>query len=108
MSVWDFFGVYLAGRYFHRDLDLNLLFLADLPSLAIGALPQDALVSSSASQVTQSYLDALVWLSFGTLQWWGVGIVIAARRANRRHTVPPPTTSRTGITETVTAKRDPS
>jgi hypothetical protein len=108
MSVWDFFGVYLAGRYFHRDLDLNLLFLADLPSLAIGALLQDALVSSSASQVTQSYLDALVWLSFGTLQWWGVGIVIAARRANRRHTVPPPTTSRTGITETVTAKRDPS
>ena len=86
MSVWDFFGIYLAGRYFHRDLDLNILALADLPSLAAGMLLEVAVDRANTSPVTQSYLDGLVWLSLGTLQWWGIGVVIAARRENRRHT----------------------
>jgi hypothetical protein len=76
-------GVYLAGRYFHGDLDLTILALADLPSMAIGAYLQGALFGVSASRMMQSYVDAVVWLSFGTVQWWGIGVVIGARRSNR-------------------------
>src|SRR2546430_767116 len=52
LDRWDFFGVYLAGRYFH-DPGINMIGLADLPALFV-ADPVTKLLSQTlhTSRVT--------------------------------------------------------
>src|SRR2546428_2227212 len=87
VDPWSFFGIYLAGRYFHGPT-LNLIMLADFPALAVASLVQNAFYYAGMSQMTRSYIDAGVWLSFGTIQWWLLGAFLDAMKEKRRHNTP--------------------
>jgi hypothetical protein len=81
-DIWDTgSGIIVASRFFHQDLDFNLLMTVDLPGLLLGTvvtLPFTLTVS--LSRVTESYIAAWVWLLFGSMQWWLCGIVVELRR----------------------------
>jgi len=97
IDPWDFFGVYLAGRYFH-DPGLNMLGFADFPALLLGDRVTNLLSQTlHTSRVTQSYVNATVWLLLGTLQWWLIGTLLNAwRRKGRHNTSLQPTAEKRG------------
>jgi hypothetical protein len=85
-DIWDAGdGIIVASRFFHQDLDFNLLMTVDLPGLLVGTvvtLPL-TLAGVSFSRLTESYIVAWMWFVLGTLQWWLCGLWLAARRAQR-------------------------
>jgi hypothetical protein len=78
-------GTYLAGRYFHTDVDFKIISLVDLPALILG-IPLGAVIAFlHISRVDETYVVAGLWLLLTTLQWWIVGVLISARMKNRGH-----------------------
>lgn len=76
---------FVAGRVFHWSYEtplLQCLMLADLPSQVVGVvvmLPLWVLLKSvSVSEQRLSYLNALNWIFFGSLQWWLIAAIVKA------------------------------
>ena len=89
LDPWSFWGVYVAGRYFHTDIDFKLLSLADLPTLLL-VDPLTNVVSShtNVSRVMQTYIAASIWLTIGTIQWLLIGALLSRARPTRRPNMP--------------------
>jgi hypothetical protein len=79
VDLWDFWGSYVAGRYFHNEIEFKLLATADLPSLFAVDFAMN-LASTRMSRLSVTYVGAMVWLFVGTLQWWLVGILVESWR----------------------------
>ena len=80
-DLWDpGTGVVVAGRYFHQDLAFNVLVLLDLPVMTVGLGVEQflSLVGVRFSRVAGSHFLASVWLMFGTIQWWLLGILLTS------------------------------
>ena len=84
MDMWETFGIRVMGRDFHHDQAFNDLMLVDFPALLATSVLQGA-VGLRLSVVAESYFFGWLFLLLGTLQWWVVGMVVAARRARRRN-----------------------
>ena len=86
LDQWSAWGFYVAGRYFHNSLDFRLLALGDLPTLLIVDLFTGlfAWFSISMSRLTETYFVAVIWLVFGTAQWWLIGTILNATVLRQR------------------------
>jgi hypothetical protein len=86
LDWWDFWGFYVAGRYFHTEVDFRLLSLVDLPALVVtGAVESTFHIARIRfSKVAETYVWAGFWFALGTVQWWSFGVLINARRPNKR------------------------
>jgi hypothetical protein len=86
LDLWEFFGFYVAGRYFHTDGDFKMLSFLDLPAAVVadGVSSLLQVVGIGFSRVVETYVFAGLWFTLGSLQWWLIGAVIVGRRSNKR------------------------
>lgn len=82
---------FVAGRAFHWSYEtplLQCLMLADLPSQVVGVvamLPLWVLLKTvNVSEQRLSYLNALNWIFFGSLQWGLIGVILKTLRGKNR------------------------
>jgi hypothetical protein len=90
LDPWNsnFAGVsIIAGRSFHLAYEALLtqfLVLVDIPGILVGAvvlwLPLNIL---NLPKLTESYIAGMIWLIFGSLQWWLIGTMVEIKLKRR-------------------------
>jgi hypothetical protein len=83
LDLWDFFGIYLAGRNFHHNVPFGILSYLDMPGWLLGAVVASPLGLIHIPEYEGTYVAAAVFLLFGTVQWWCVGMLVSRRRAGK-------------------------
>lgn len=72
--------IILADRSFHpghESLIFRFIYLTDFPAiLAAGAITDWILTPLNLSELQLSYLFAMFWVIFGSIEWWIIGIII--------------------------------
>jgi hypothetical protein len=82
---WTAAGVaVVANRPFHFHYEVfpvKLLIIGDTPALLITSVTTDPILKAlNPSREAISYLGALAWLCFGSLEWWIFGAYLSLRR----------------------------
>jgi hypothetical protein len=83
LDLWDFFGIYVAGRNFHHNVPFGILSYLDMPGWLLGAVVTSPLGLIHIPEYECTYVAAGVLLVFGTMQWWSVGMLVSRHRAGR-------------------------
>jgi hypothetical protein len=83
LDPWDSFGIILAGREFHHNVPFGILSYLDMPGWLLGAVVASPLGLIDMPEYEGTYVAAAVFLLFGTVQWWFLGMLVSSRRAGK-------------------------